>query len=246
MILYKYAHTHGLDILKSLEIKASEPDEFNDPFEFMPVIPKTTPASTVEKTLKNVEMQKYMYGLAKEAGFLGNFRAFRASLRQHSDQLVAVSASNPELPKKIRDEIMGQPLAKIAVFCTSALPDSTLMWSHYADCHRGVVLGIDMKQASQQWADDLLEVQYSGTRVDMNLKWLPGSDEHRKFAEEIVKVKSLAWRCEEEYRLLFKIDTLRRKQLKNGSMAYFSPIPPAAIREVILGCRSAAKTEQDV
>lgn len=120
------------------------------------------------------------------------------------------------------------------------------MWSHYADFHRGTVLGIDIGQMPPEWAAKLVKVEYSDNRVEMNLKSLPGSREHKAFIHAMMKTKNSAWKYEDEYRLPLDLRTARRRTLSDGSIGFFAPIPPAAIREVILGCRCTAETERDV
>jgi hypothetical protein len=142
MILYKYAHKYGLDILKNLELKASRLDQFNDPFEFLPATARTIPLRTVKKLAKRKDTRRRMYQEIQAKGYLGSFKEYRAQYREIMAGIVRGAASNPELPQKIRDNLWGYIYHKAGVLSLSAVPDSTLMWSHYADFHRGIVVGL--------------------------------------------------------------------------------------------------------
>ena len=48
-VLYKYCDPRGIDILQSLRLKVTPPNQFNDPFEFMPRVETEISAAVVRR-----------------------------------------------------------------------------------------------------------------------------------------------------------------------------------------------------
>lgn len=81
------------------------------------------------------------------------------------------------------------------VFCVSEKNDDILMWSHYADDHRGICLEFDGEGKFMAHANP---VRYSEDRVPIN----PYKDDADTMLEKAMLVKSCHWAYEAEWRLL--------------------------------------------
>lgn len=89
--------------------------------------------------------------------------------------------------------------------CFSEIHDSMLMWSYYADSHKGICIEYDLSKlpensTNQLVIDSLTKVQYSPNRIDC----LSGDAE-----ENIVKIltsKSDVWSHEQEWRIVCETD----------------------------------------
>ena len=81
------------------------------------------------------------------------------------------------------------------VFCVSAKHDDILMWSHYADHHRGICLEFD---GGGKFAAHAQPVRYSKERVPIN----PYRDSADTMLEKAMLTKSSHWAYESEWRLL--------------------------------------------
>lgn len=92
-----------------------------------------------------------------------------------------------------------------------------LLWSHYADKHRGMCLGFDVDDRG------LRAVKYVGERSD--LKMPP----NKESADELLFTKYRDWQYEEEWRNWFQLD-----EREDGH--YFYPFDRLVqLREVIVG-----------
>ncbi len=105
----------------------------------------------------------------------------------------------------------------MALFCCSTAWKSSLLWSHYADRHRGIALELDV--------DDKLithiEYRKNRTRVDKSimdaqLQINPG----RALGSRIMATKSIDWAHEHEARIQFDIRNL--DQTKKPFFASFN------------------------
>jgi hypothetical protein len=107
---------------------------------------------------------------------------------------------------------------KLGMCCMSAKPNDILMWSHYAQSHRGLCLGFRTTDDSILW--DAQPVEYSAE--------YPVVDYFRMTVEERVRAmllrKASHWAYEEEWRAM-------RTGVKPGIAHY----PTGMLASVILG-----------
>ncbi|MCF2861207.1 hypothetical protein ABMY44_03380 [Pseudoalteromonas sp. Cnat2-41] len=94
---------------------------------------------------------------------------------------------NRELVEKIKGE-----KTKLRICSLSRRPDSTLMWSHYADSHRGVVIGLVVDNKHE-----MRPITYEGLSYVQNAT-RNGSHET---AKNVLTCKLEPWAYEEEERV---------------------------------------------
>ena len=120
--------------------------------------------------------------------------------------------------------------------CASLIHDSILMWSHYADNHRGLVLAFDTTQRPfcQVPRDCWLTINYSNKKADYVYSHKEREFRRKMFA--IAASKASGWSYEREIRIIFADTSLRDRR--------FLQLVPESIAAVYCGCRisSADKT----
>ena len=116
------------------------------------------------------------------------------------------------------------------IYCLTPVPNSTLMWSHYASNHRGICLEFDVVNQVFSLA---LPVRYHSTCP----KWMPHQVAQGE-AAELLLTKSEDWSYEREYRIVGK-----SAQSGFGKEDYplkiegkFMGIPAGALQAVLVGC----------
>ncbi len=190
------------------ELWWASPVDFNDPFDCDPVIELGRNKSqyhafgrrAAKETLKNVSRN--------ERRVRGN--SFRTIPKRNAEKYVAAH---------FRDS-----MNKSGIVCYSDIPDSLLMWSHYADCHQGVCLiftpllnEIDLQRS---WL--ALPVNYTDDRPVVNL----ANIRELKEFENAVLNKSADWAYEREWRMI---------SYKGGKG--YRKFPPQALTGIILGAK---------
>jgi Protein of unknown function (DUF2971) len=186
--------------------------------------------------------------------------------------------SHPDVPDS--DPIFG-PFRKLIKDCAWAektgilsltrSPVNPLMWAHYADKHRGLVLGIDVRAArltdeksnlvpaqfgsviyvSRRDATPLISTPDEPLTVGANHHFPVG---HYETFQRVFLHKSLYWAYEEEVRVLKCLDGIEGRNaqtpsgsfqvLTSGGRKYFLySLPAGSIRELYIGIR--APTEMD-
>ena len=244
MIVYKYTRADsGIKILKGLQLKVSPPCEFNDPFE---LTPRSTNAirRIYDLMLKNGEYQ-------------GSFADFRGSY----DKVKPYRAEEINAAHRcfVKEDLASVKKASnyLAILCLSRPSDSCLMWTHYADHHKGVALGFDPAPLCKK-TEDYGKVRYQIGRTRFDFQE-PLSSEWWAEISRICRTKSCDWEYEQEYRMVFRIKRLRREPEVKGKpivactkcptnkrFNFFIQFQPKTLKQVFLGLRISKREESDI
>lgn len=166
MRLYKYCDVGGIEILRSCAVKVVSPTEVNDPFDCNPVPDNWTIES--REAMKSQIQSKSEVWNALESGRLPPGSPAGAdvqSLKQRWELVLEESVANHDLVRSS----MKDSLASLALLCLSAKKSHHLMWAHYADKHRGMVIEFEtvgefIEGAIESVTNKLYKVVYSDTR----------------------------------------------------------------------------------
>ncbi|MCA9276954.1 MAG: DUF2971 domain-containing protein [Phycisphaerales bacterium] len=138
----------------------------------------------------------------------------RLYLISHIDEMVDESLQEMAKYEKFMNETRYMPMLRQSrVLCKSEVPDSHLMWSHYSDFHKGVVLELGTSDPDSAW-NGSRQVLYSDRSVIGfdNTRWIdyfcsvgpppPGDS----FADAHLLTKHNDWAYEKEWRTFWKGD----------------------------------------
>ena len=128
------------------------------------------------------------------------------------------------------------------IFCATRNKSNLLMWSHYADEHRGVVFGFQPDAAQDSFLCLLEPVTYSDVRPSFYKPFdplvgnmpAPTIEAMRAFTRSLTAVKSMQWAYEEELRVVIP------SYVSEGQSAVFIPYYATELAELYLGHRVAA------
>ena len=126
----------------------------------------------------------------------------------------------------------------IAVTCFNNAPLNILMWSHYADNHRGFMLEFRYKKIENNYRNLPLPVIYSNDYPQLTVPWNLKYLRHEKelLAEFVVKqllIKSKIWSYENEFRV-------------STTDSLFQKYDPKSLASVILGSQISDDDERDI
>src|SRR3989344_671032 len=184
--LYKYksfageAREHTRDLIVNQRLWFPAPRDLNDPFECRPHhVTTATPR----------ERRRYIVGLVK--------RGHPTMPRHERKRRVRLlDADNPLFHQSMLSatEIT---LQAAGIFSLSARPLDLLMWTHYADNHRGVCVRFDLPALVE--SDHIpFRVTYADERPSCDTILEPTVD----WLLKAVLTKGAAWRYEQEWRLV--------------------------------------------
>jgi hypothetical protein len=182
--LYRYRSMESLElegIFNNRQIYLPRPIDFNAPFECRPRI---IPLSRLKRQFYLMQRAKILLPFAS---------------RNDRRQMVRKGMSEPQLFEKAYDQL----LITTIIYCLSEKNDEILIWSHYADGHKGVCLEFDAFSdaafSEMILFGDALKVYYSDTRPTINLLDIGDKPEEYKNA---FLTKSTHWGYEQEWRII--------------------------------------------
>ena len=121
------------------------------------------------------------------------------------------------------------------MICTSIRNHDPVLWTHYADGHRGIALGFDYLLN-----ETLLEVSYCPERVTIDMAKVEHDKEYlRSKAGQLMDHKFTSWQYEKEYRIF-----VRLSECTNRDGLYFKEIPEDFLTDVILGAECETTSEE--
>jgi hypothetical protein len=248
---------------RTLAVRFTQPSELNDPFELRPLIDFegtnaefrdeidariTTQYSTVEAALDMMEKQQrsdpnypkmvVLISAARQI-ILANpalQQRFMAELQRHKAELL--SAIKWEVQWERVQQFFGQALGILSL---SEDPANTVMWSHYASRHYGVVVEFHDEHPwfhQQLAAEDefrhLVKVSYITNPHPRTWRQLNGAD--------VFYSKGAEWTYEKEWRII--------RPLKDGSEIgsgiFCFEVPPATVKSLTFGCRTTQALETEI
>jgi hypothetical protein len=123
--------------------------------------------------------------------------------------------------------------ATLGALCFSQGCGNPVLWSHYADKHRGICLGFDISDDGAQ------EITYRGERLrEIEKEFLEGENEI--LGRRLLTTKFEHWRYEDEVRMILKLeDAIAEEEF------YFMPFGEALrLREIVAGVRCKSSLEE--
>lgn len=209
-ILYKYRSLNGnsqertLDIIQNCRLYWPSPIDFNDPFDCRPLhIYEGTPS-------------QHKLNAKRAANYFGDGKN-RPDRRRQTKENRKLS---PDDIVRSLDKSNEHLLSKMGVCSLAERPDSLLMWSHYADSHKGICLGFEPSIDAIDFAC-AFPVKYSTSRPVLNAIRPFDANEN---AEKSVLTKYEGWSYERERRMIDQKISERKK-----------PFPPSALIQIIFG-----------
>jgi len=131
---------------------------------------------------------------------------------------------------------------EVGIFSLSSNPDSLLMWAHYADSHRGILIELDSEKLESHFSNKnkstysefgkIHKIKYSKTRPGpegVNGLLLPNKQIPLSFLQ-----KSIEWEYENEYRIFMETKDCDESKGDKSEINMFR-IPEDSIKRIIIG-----------
>lgn len=243
---YKYYPIESWQYMcRDWTIRFTPPDDFNDPFEFLPAITGLACDDNLYELFEsNFSMQVTKGAEEVWKGLDSNLREiFSMKVLElpfnlnknilYKNFLDLVQMATPRfaslLPQKIK--------SLVGVLCLTTQNDNLLMWSHYGNSYKGFVVEYDAKNEFFHRGEDinftLRPVMYASTRPNKNINELDIND--------FLYIKSNIWAYENEYRLVTPLTDNERYLWYDNKKRGVCDIPKQAVKSIIFG----AKLSQD-
>lgn len=199
-VLYKYTTIEtGLKILETQTIRFSNPKTFNDPYDSnMPIV-----------LGENFKITRDYY--INFCNYLIKHPEIELPETCDLNNMLNILKNTPNFDYKtdakgLIEKMTDSLRNNMRVLSLSAVNDSILMWGHYSDCHKGIVIGFNTRQ---MFFKNTNKIQYS--KKIPKIKGYMIKDiamEKEESIEELKKlfcVKYSDWEYEQEYRSAFDV-----------------------------------------
>jgi hypothetical protein len=205
-ILYKYTTCdRGLDIIKSGTIKFSSPTEFNDPFDCR---------FPINTNFSDIKLDRCIDKLAEKD---------ELTLKQKTE--IRNRMQDATYKFKLTNAIK-EVSQEFGIACFSKQSDNLLMWAHYANDHKGIVMKFDTFKDANFFMNSFPIDYVTNFRLFQKIVRCDFLKEKKVLGKFIAETKSNDWLYEDEVRVM-----------KQG--CGFRPINKNAVSEIIFGCQSS-------
>jgi hypothetical protein len=218
----KFKHEYLTDVLVEQRLHFSDPTTLNDPWDCRPWFDD----EALEDPSSVEELIKWFFSFEPASPVTdGQIRATQHELRVNPDYRRGVLNAFSE-------NFLNMIPGRWKLYCLTPVPDSTLMWSHYAENHRGICLEFALDNPVFGSAQ---EVSYRSSYP----RWAPHSLMSRD-EPHVLLTKSDDWQYEHEYRIIGLGEGIARPPeveplILKGS---FLNLPKGALKAVIAGCQA--------
>ena len=178
--LFKYCpiDKHSISSLVKGFLWLAQPRSFNDPFDTL---------SVFKPSFSDADIAAHLNECARSKGELENFTA--GNVHDEREKMIEVLSK------------MEEAIRTCGVASLSATPFEVLMWSHYADNHRGICIEYERTANNDLGGSACRRVEYSNRRpITKDLSFFQDPE---GFTNRILYTKAPCWKYELEWRLVF-------------------------------------------
>jgi hypothetical protein len=173
-----------------------------------------------------------VYHLSDAQHALSNVALRRIKISRFSDLNDPFELLGADLRDKVLREAFRETKEELhknkGLICFSKSWENPVLWSHYADKHRGICLGFDVPDhllSPVDYTPNPLKVAHDGIRNRPQI--------NQEFMDALLRTKFIDWKYEDEMRVFVQLD---HKTIESG--LYFYPFSEnLTLREVVLGPR---------
>ena len=288
--IYNYTKLeHVKHILGTNTIKVTHPRDFNDPFDCDIKIEEKDINRAISTIQEYVFIQEGLNTMANNPGKISKYcklikplleqeQALNSANKYYKSNPGIVSISNSTFNKaykykRIEKTVVFQQFKntiiksiyelrdKSLIGCFSKRSDSILMWSHYADKHKGVCIEFERPN------EGFIDVKYSNKRVSFDIDYavrltlghiMAKEDVDKNDEEKVEKLlapyftKFSDWQYEEEVRCVYLekdnnvfSEIVKDKNTGKEIEVWFASIN-APITKIIIGCNANKEALTDI
>jgi len=271
--IYKYFTEDRIDLLENGLIRFTQPKDFNDPFEAFPYFKSMAPHAAIDQKAETFDSEPDYYEKSLEDTLLKDNRfqslppdkqallwffskeRLKMLKPEMSRQIKSLFLSSMKFQGPAKDLIIKTVIDSInksfGILCFTEKKDNLLMWSHYANSHKGFVLEFypehiffDRRKKSTQIAEHLKKVRYTLKRPEFiffndDLSQLQQVD---NWINNFIWVKSEHWEYEQEWRILNTLNNSHKQIEKTGAPIHLFEFPLESIKNIFLGCKMNNET----
>lgn len=258
MTLFKYVGPERIDVISNLEIRFTQPDALNDPFELQPHFDSIIAQADILANLPESpvdlrpmvrqayemlpELQAIPFDFAMRA--IEEFMATDDARSATAEGIRVLLRSMRDGAGQIRQAIYRALNENVGILSLSEIADNELMWAHYAERHTGLVLCFDenhsffhRRRSENDGFCFVRKVHYSDAPSPSLASFEP---------DQLLITKGTRWSYETEWRMLAPLRDAAHSLTVQADKVYLFTFPADALRAIILGAHATPDTESSV
>jgi hypothetical protein len=222
--LYKYRiweDEYNKRLITHNELYLSSANQFNDPFD------ATLPFRYVDKDISEENVIQKLLQVGRD---VNPQLSERQLIEIAKERYQSGEFNSDEYWRKFHPEFRKQVNERYGIYCLTTKNDNLLMWSHYANSHRGFCVGFDKFKLFETAQGMIGKITYS-----TDFPKVPMFEEGIGGLTQLIMTKSEHWEYEDEYRIT-KSSASRKTLILDNS----------AFKEIILGCNIDPKSREEI
>ena len=247
--MYKYLDENGVLVLQNGTLKFSTARSFNDPFELRPVIDDIATDDEIKcqyDTQWESIIENMHNSLPAEFKQLVPLALLKQISKGQRSSIIAATKQAQKVGANILQNKAHAVLEQlVGVLCLTENENNHLMWAHYANSHKGLLIEFDtndsffdQRKSETDSLRRLVKVDYQSKRKRYTLSHLK--------EEDLYTVKDIAWEYENEWRMMVALEDADEKIDQHGDNIHLFKFPFKAIKRVVLGANSTEILEKKV
>jgi hypothetical protein len=245
--LFKYFEPARTDVIESSTIRLTQPLDFNDPFEFKPVVSSVATKEEFNSLFEEMiddQVEETLASYPSEVrSLIPKEQLVKVTRKLFKNNEGSIDSHLKKLGKEAARVFNEKSNELIGVLCLTEKKDNLLMWSHYADSHKGFCVKFDTSDSffdSRRGAKDefyhLREVKYLPERPNNTLSNMSGID--------LLLLKSDVWAYENEWRFCGVLNDSDVQMNIGTTDIHLFKYPQRIVKEIIMGVNATQALEE--
>lgn len=252
--IFKYVGPERIDVIKCLKIRFTQPSCCNDPFEAQTCIDGLEDETLLRDQMERTDRQHYRTYVLRYGAKASSFETFKKRFGLDYDAAVKAVRADSSGTRQRAAEATRTFWDSLGLLSLTATENNLLMWAHYTDGHKGMVLEFNPEHPflnppdcehpnpSEKEQDiqfgEMTPVGYSSIRPRRRLG--------ESFRIIDFFTKSPDWNYEQEWRVIRPLaESDFQKPTPEGTVHLFA-VPPECIKRVVMGCCMEPKTRTEL
>lgn len=267
-------HPDRIDILRNLRVRFTQPNLLNDPFESSPKVEKIIEGSDFINNFQQLFTQdelsqivdESMQQVLKENNLESLNQTNIIELISNFTKNNLIKVINPFVgdflntisPEMLQQSLKTQFSESFGVLSLTTNPTNLLMWSHYANSHKGFLIEFDDNHSffdqrlnEHDTIRKLKTVVYTTSRPKIDaiikIEELDNDEYLFQLMDHFFMTKEKIWEYEQEMRMIMPLSKSDQSfELADGEKIHLFSIPPDLIKRVIFGSQMSNELQNEL
>lgn len=246
MKLYKYLHPDRTDVLLNGRIRFTQASALNDPFELSPYFEELVREEYVRQELLKAKLDLRPYLREAYDKYPDEIKAVMpfesmCVLLENNPEIVTnfyqqgmqfILNAIKEISPSLKDKMLHRLRTEIGILSLTEAPDNLLMWSHYADSHKGYLIEFEGEHHFFNQKRNPDDAFYHVRRVAYPTVKPIFKDLMDIGESNLLLIKEHSWKYEMEWRMMVPL-MFHEKTIEPD--IHLVPFPAAAVTGVVIG-----------